>query len=99
MKRLLFVVLLTGCGCAQQPPLPEAQPLLVSMQSSYTLAYKVEQEKCPMAHLLQKCQAARTMGYNYESAYTRAVGDRTDQSLTEARLRLIAYETTVLELL
>ena len=99
MRQLLFVILLTGCGCAQQPIVSEAQPLLLSMQSSYALAHKVEQKYCTMEKLPQPCIAARHLGYNFEAAYTTAVGERTDKAITDARLQLIAYETATLELL
>lgn len=100
MRRFLVAsILLVGCGCAQQPIVPEAQPLLQSMQSSYTLAHKVEQKYCSMEKLPQPCIAVRQMGYNFEAAYTTAIGERTDRAIVEARLQLIAYETAALELL
>jgi hypothetical protein len=94
-RYLLAAFLLTGCGCAQQPVVHEAQAQIASLKSSYDLAHKTEQRFCTMEHLPQPCIAARTAGRNYEAAYTTAQGERTAAAIHEAELKMISYQTAV----
>jgi len=96
---LVFALLLVGCGCAQQPILPEAQLQMSSLMSSYKLAHEVEKKFCFPEKSSQPCLAARTAGFNVEAAITVANGNRTQATIEEAQRKMGAYEVAIGEVL
>jgi hypothetical protein len=97
IRRLAIVLLLTGCGCAQTPIVPDAQGQLATIATTIDLARAVETAACRDVDT-HACDATRTADYDAGAAFTTANTERTAATIDEARRKAIAFSVTAKEL-
>ncbi len=88
IRVLLLTLALTTGGCITAPIVPDAQLQLQVIAAEYIKARMLEQEHCPPA---PQCEQVRRAGYDAESAYVTANGERTAQTINDARTKIAAY--------
>ena len=88
MRILLLALVLTACSCSSEQIAPDAAQQMANLANAYGAARSVELDHCPGA---PKCDDVRRLGYQAESSYVTANGERTRKAIGTARDAVLAF--------